>query len=460
MLQAKPLKARKLLATELTASTLLTSPSFVWDAAVQDIKGGAGFTFARASDATYWDSDGLLKTANDDEARYEYDPATGNFIGYLSENAGTQLITYSDLPLTSTSGWSGTVTNSVNATIANPTGALGVVELDDATAAAQQGINTVAIAIPGSVTQQACFSVYIKKDFSPTGEAAIRLRLRDGVPSEARVRIQLDTGETTEYSGTAVNHGAVDCGDFWRAWVIVESGDAANLNANCYIYPHYQTAGIQTIYVWGAQLETADHLASATGRNAYASSYMSRPDATAFSRAADSLTSTDVSWYNQGGSGTLSVTCSYPSSILEMFPDSERFDYYQIMKLWDSATPTSELIGVPSRPTYGTEVLRMKMRNDGSSENFNCVTTFRFAGANIPSIMTTTWNATEGRISTDGVNVGATRDTTADIPTSIDSIGIGQQHNTSYNANGHVRKIEYWAQHIDLTTLNKKSSGY
>lgn len=52
-------------------------------------------TFTRASDGTYLDSDGLLKTASSNEPRVEYD-GSGNRLGLLIEGAATNLLKYSE----------------------------------------------------------------------------------------------------------------------------------------------------------------------------------------------------------------------------------------------------------------------------------------------------------------------------------------------------------------------------
>ena len=49
-------------------------------------------TFARASTATYVDSNGLVKIAGEDEARFDHDPTTGESLGLLIEEQRTNLI--------------------------------------------------------------------------------------------------------------------------------------------------------------------------------------------------------------------------------------------------------------------------------------------------------------------------------------------------------------------------------
>jgi len=54
----------------------------------------AASTFSRASEATYVDSDGLIKTAGVDEPRFNYDPGTGEFLGLLLEQAYENLVSH------------------------------------------------------------------------------------------------------------------------------------------------------------------------------------------------------------------------------------------------------------------------------------------------------------------------------------------------------------------------------
>ena len=52
-------------------------------------------TFTRASTATYVGRDGLIKTAGEDEARFDHDPATGESLGLLIEESRTNIVSYS-----------------------------------------------------------------------------------------------------------------------------------------------------------------------------------------------------------------------------------------------------------------------------------------------------------------------------------------------------------------------------
>jgi hypothetical protein len=53
-------------------------------------------TFTRASTATYVGRDGLIKTAGEDEARFDHDPTTGESLGLLIEESRTNLLPESE----------------------------------------------------------------------------------------------------------------------------------------------------------------------------------------------------------------------------------------------------------------------------------------------------------------------------------------------------------------------------
>ncbi len=67
--------------------------------------------FSRASEATYVDRAGIIRTAGDDEPRFNYDPETGEFLGLMLEEERTNSFTYSNLEQTTSTvrptGWSG-----------------------------------------------------------------------------------------------------------------------------------------------------------------------------------------------------------------------------------------------------------------------------------------------------------------------------------------------------------------
>ena len=59
---------------------------------IDDYSGTSLVTFTRASTGTYVGADGLIKSATTDEARFDHNPATGESLGLLVEEAGTNLV--------------------------------------------------------------------------------------------------------------------------------------------------------------------------------------------------------------------------------------------------------------------------------------------------------------------------------------------------------------------------------
>ncbi len=56
----------------------------------------AASTFSRASEATYVDANGIIRTAAIDEPRFNYDPATGEFLGLLLEEEVTNSLKFTN----------------------------------------------------------------------------------------------------------------------------------------------------------------------------------------------------------------------------------------------------------------------------------------------------------------------------------------------------------------------------
>ena len=63
---------------------------------VDSVSGNNLVTFTRASSATFTGSDGLIKTATTNEARFDHNPTTGESLGLLVEEARTNIATQSE----------------------------------------------------------------------------------------------------------------------------------------------------------------------------------------------------------------------------------------------------------------------------------------------------------------------------------------------------------------------------
>ena len=131
--------------------------------------------FSRASDGTYLDSDGLIKTASSDTPRIEYD-ASGNRLGLLVEVQRTNLITQSDA-----SAWtvaSATKTVSSATSLSAFTGATG----------ASQGATWNRLRIPSnvSVTSGTTYTVTAFYKYGTSGSVLLNFRDVSGA-QESRI---------------------------------------------------------------------------------------------------------------------------------------------------------------------------------------------------------------------------------------------------------------------------------
>jgi hypothetical protein len=143
-------------------------------------------TFTRASVATYVGKDGLIKTAGEDEARFDHDPATGESLGLLIEESRTNLFPFNNNPTTNASG---TATKST-VQIVLPSGETGPALETDADAFAENYRNLTATANtnPGYLTFYAK-----KKSAGSTGTLTITMEGGGTARSFNSVSINSDT---------------------------------------------------------------------------------------------------------------------------------------------------------------------------------------------------------------------------------------------------------------------------
>ena len=245
-------------------------------------------TFTRASGATYFNSAGVLSTAANNEARFDYDPATLAARGLLIEEQRTNLFLYSQQ--FDNAAWSKT-----NATVSQD-----IAISPDGTQNADAFIpnsGTAAKLIEQSVTTSStnyAFSIFIK----PNGVRYVQFRTAAAI-SAGFVNIDLQNGlVTTNTTWTAtvsvVRNGwyrvvcdtkTVNAATAAVVIQIVDSGSAGRADTTSV------GDGVIGVYLWGSQLEAG----------AFATSYIPTTT-TALTRAADvaSMTGANFSdWYNQ-----------------------------------------------------------------------------------------------------------------------------------------------------------------
>lgn len=239
-------------------------------------------TFTRGSTATYVGSDGLIKTAADDEARFDYDPVTGESLGLLLEAEETNLVTNSEV-LTSYSNLTVT-SDAATAPDGNLTADKLIPNTTNANHISRKSATT-------SNTNQHTFSLYAKAD----GYNFLHIRFSTNTTVGGPI-VSLITGEKTGFSGSDYDVESFNIGNSWWRFAVTFTPTAAATTI-IDIYPcetgtstTFPGDGTSGVLAWGAQLEESP----------YPTSYIPTSGAT-ITRAADNakMTGTNFSsWYN------------------------------------------------------------------------------------------------------------------------------------------------------------------
>jgi len=250
-------------------------------------------TYARASSGTYFGVDGLLKTAADNEPRFEYDPVTHEPLGLLLEQQITNSLPRSQ-DITAW-GQTGSPTRTNNESGA-PDGSDTWNRFTRTTTSPSYISRSV---IKSAASTPAVLSFYAKKGSVGNYVAA---RIQGAYPNRVDTVFNLDAGTTgsitiggSGFSGTSSGIKHIGNG-VYRCWVAISTSDTKDtfyiaLSANSTGSTQVDatdTAADSNAYFWGMQVEL---------NSMRPSSYIPTID-TPVTRAADSLSTTNISWFN------------------------------------------------------------------------------------------------------------------------------------------------------------------
>jgi hypothetical protein len=377
-------------------------------------------SFTRASSGTYVGSDGLIKTATTNEARFDHNPTTGESLGLLVEEARTNLFTrseeFNDAAWTKTNS-----TITANAATA-PDGTLTADKhIPDNGATIGVGASDTRVFQSPSVTSGTVYTFSIYAKASEYNQIQFSLIATPTVTA----RFSLNLG--TVISGTGATITPV--GDGWyRCAIPVTAGVTGNLAVRWSAQSSIATIGDGTsgIFVWGAQFEAG----------AFATSYIPTTTATV-TRAADvaSITGSNFSsFYNQTeGTVFASATAAVAASILPCYASidngttSERL---QLRRTGSGANPSYRVVA-------GGQSIDSATKTIGSPAGFNSQT-LAYASSNYEGACNGTL---EGLISI--VN----RPTATQL-----QIGNGAG---SAAVNGTIKRLTYWPVRLGNNVLQQ-----
>lgn len=387
-------------------------------------------TFSRASSATYFGSDGLLKTAQAGEARFDHDPITLACKGLLIEESRTNLLTYSE-QIDNAIWTKNTTTVAVNAAIA-PDGSL---TADKVSATASAGFHNVTQGVGSKVASTAyTFSFYAKAaEFGyvlPNFSSAL-------TGTQISCLVNLATGAVSSVSaGLTATTQAV--GNGWYRIAITATGDATTNGFGSFINTcdasgsgSYTGDGASGVYIWGAQLEAG----------AFPTSYIATTSASA-TRSADVATMTGVnfsSWYRQSegtfvASGDTSALSSVP--LIVMPHDGTSNNYLNPILLTSGGAAR-----------FSGSVGGVAMGNATTSNTTIANTTFNIAS---------NYAAGSQAVAMNGGSIASAAN--ASVPT-VTQMAIGVWRTGTGNClNGHIARLAYYPKRLTNSELQGLSA--
>lgn len=254
-------------------------------------------TFTRDSIGTYIGENGLVKYASNNVPRFDHDPTTGESLGLLIEESGTNTKTNSQV---FTSGWNRTGIEAVtqNTSIVTPSGSTDSTGVGVLTESSGGTVHQFYAASSSQVTKYITYSIFAK----PNGRSHIQLVTSGFVHNLA------DGTTSGSASGEFISAKTEKLSNGWCRCSVVRnhsnSYDQFNVKLSNGSSTSYSGDGSSGVYIWGVQQED----------KAFLTSYIPTSGSTA-TRAQDTplITGTNFTdFYNQSeGTLVLSADIGY-----------------------------------------------------------------------------------------------------------------------------------------------------
>jgi len=401
------------------ANDLFTTASLDLNFAKQKNVGNL-VTFTRASSGTYVDSQGVIRTAVTNEARFDHNPTTGESLGLLVEEQRTNLVIQS-ADFTDASWVKTDCTITANESTA-PDGAL--------TADLWSNTGSPGI-ISYSITKDATARTYTGSLWIKGGSTVFTLSIDSGGPanrgravfnlSNGTLSSVVNDGAFTNTSGTITAYA-----DSWYRLTITTT---TSTGTTIRFRPFFSGVGA-TVRIWGAQVE----------EGAFPTSYIPTTTAAA-TRSADvaSITGSNFSsWYRQDQgtvfasartNATHGGTNSFPRihAISDGTNDNVIQNYYRVLSSYTDAG-----YGVTSLTIAQASFDTNNERNGQSVSTAYANNDFAFAvGGSV--------------VNTD--NAGT-------VPT-VTQLRLGARGTGLAPLNGTIRRLTFWPQRLPNTTLQQ-----
>ena len=387
-------------------------------------------TFSRASVATYYDSDGIIRTKKANAKRINYPRDGSSDFGLFIEEAATNICLES-ADLTTT--WTNLNSTELSSASTSP----------DALAGADQIIVDSAVSVPhgmeqtytGSTTVDSCASVFAKQGH----HTDIYLRLSDTADTDyIDIIVDLSDGSilqaaTATGGNAAVTGGGIETlpGGWYRVWIsgICDSTTTSHkivIGVSQGTTISYTGNGTDSVNIWGAQIET----------NSFPTSYIATTTASE-TRAKDLATIdlTALTGYS-ATEGTLYVDFKRDLNIdgvTTNIVDLDDGTANEVIKITQGSTTASDITG---------EIV------DGGASQFSIAV--NDASVNVRKKVAMAWKLNDSAISVDGST--PTTDTSCTLPTVTD-LFIGSGLTAAEGFYGIIRTLVYYNTRLENATL-------
>lgn len=376
-------------------------------------------TFTRTTNATnpatYTNSSGVVTSATDNQARFDYDPVALTCKGLLIEESRANLLKYSaDL---SNSVWIKSQASIDSTKITAPDATTSGQKLVENSATAQH------IAYVGSLGLGS--AIYTMSGYFKAAERTQAwLRLDTGTTTRQAI---FDLSAVTATAGGGTTATIQSVGNGWYRCTMSLTGAETLINAVLMLgsggASSYAGNGTSGLYMWGIQLEAG----------AFATSYIPTTSA-ALTRNADVVTMTGTnfsSWYNSS-EGTFLFKA-----------DSQT-----------GATPAASCYGLHiDDGTTTKRIVLWKVATTGNAQftitdttNQCSISTGAWGADNVTNTVVGTYKQDSFAAAKNGGSVGT--DTSGTVPTGLNRMSIGAELINSRYWNGHIQKISYWPQRL------------
>ena len=376
-------------------------------------------TFTRASTATYFNSAGVLTTANNNVARFDYNPSTLAPRGLLIEEQRTNSLLQSEAFNEAVWGKS-TATVSANAAI-SPDGAM-TADKFIANNGTSGYLDQSATYVAGTTYTWSFFAKAAERDYVSflvygTNFGGSNLGRTYTLTGAGTVSALAGTAAPTAATITAIGNGWFRC----TFTAVCATGHAA---ASFQIRDSVNGDGTSGRFLWGAQLEAG----------AFATSYIPTTT-TALTRNADvaSMTGTNFSsWYN-ASEGTF---------VAETTVAAPRTTDFNVLRVDDGTSSNRAQVGSGSSATLFNGFLV----TSGALQGNNTVSVSPLGTKKVAFAFTANNSVTVA------AGTAGSTDTTVTVPSGINRLLFGRDDAASY-LNGTISRIAYYPTRLPNSTL-------